>query len=135
MVKLETPVFLVCLDDQASKVSRVSQEALDVQGLMALRERRESPVLEANQDRKVSLGKGGTPEFQVLQERVTMAQGEKMAFQDFLDLKASLEKSWGQDLDLQDRKADLEYPETRACQGLQEHLEHPVLMDALAFPE
>lgn len=66
------------------------------------------------------------PEFQVLLELTTMGPRGKTAFQDFLEPKASLEKSWEQDLEIQEWLAYLVQTETRASQGVQEHPDHPV---------
>ncbi|MEQ2202551.1 hypothetical protein XENOCAPTIV_006112 [Xenoophorus captivus] len=129
MVNLETPVLLGCLDDQAPKVRQVSQEALDVQGLMEPKEKRENPVLEANQDHKVFLVPEGIPEFQGLPEQVLMGRGVEMAFQEFLDPKANLEKFWEPHLEVKDKMALLGYLETRASQAVQEHPDYPVFLD------
>lgn len=88
---MEHPVSPVYLDDQVLKVSQVSQEALDVQGLMVPKEKEEILALEASLDHKVSLDQEEILAVQVLQDRVSTEAGERTVLQGVLEAKASLE--------------------------------------------
>lgn len=70
---------------------------------------------------------------QVFQDRSLMVAGERMVLLGALEPKASLERSLGPHLDLQDKTVFPEYLETKASQGHREDLDHLVLMDALVF--
>lgn len=133
LVRKETPVSPVYLDDQVLKVSQVCQEVLGVQGLTVPKEREETLVLEANLDHKVSLGPEGTLELQVFQDRVLMEAEARMEFQGVLEPRASLERSWEPHLVPQDRTVYQESLETRANPGRQEALDYLVVTDVSVF--
>lgn len=133
LVRMENPDPPVFLDDQVLKVSQVSQEALDVQGLMVPKEREETRPLEASLDHKVSLDQEETLEFQVFQDKVLTESGERMVLQGVLEPKARLERYWEPHLELQDRTVFQESLETRASPGHQEGLDHLVLTGVLVF--
>jgi len=88
---MEHPVTPVYLDHQVLKVSQVSQEALDVQGLMVPKEKEETLALEASLGHKVSLDQEVILEVQVVQDPVSTEQGERMVLQGVLEPKVSLE--------------------------------------------
>lgn len=92
LVRMETPVSLVSRDDQVLKVNQVSQEALDVQGSMGLKEREETLVLGDNLDLKVSQGPEEILEFQVPQEGRLMEAEARMESLGVLEPRASLER-------------------------------------------
>lgn len=91
-VRMETPARPVFPVDQALRVSQVSQEDLDVPGLMVPKERGEILVLEAGLDHKVFLDQEENLDFQVHLDRVLMAPGGKMVSPGVLEPKANLER-------------------------------------------
>lgn len=123
------------LDDQVSKVSQVSQEALDVQGLTAPREIEETPVSEANLDHKVSPDPEGILVFPGLQDRLLMEAGGRVVSPGVLEQRACPERSWEPHLVPQDRTVYQESQETRVSRGRQEDLDYQVATDASAFPD
>lgn len=133
LVRKETPVFLVYLDDQVLKVSQVCQEVLDVQVLMGLKEREETPVLEANLAHKVSPDPEGTLEFQEFQDSFLTEAGGRMVFLGVLEARASLERCWEPHLVPQDRTVYQEVREIRASPERQEHLDYLAVMDVSVF--
>lgn len=133
LVRMETPVSPVYLDDQVLKVSQVSQEAPAVKGFLAQKVKEEIPVLEANLVHKVSLDPEGMLVFQVVLDRVLMVPEGKMVLRGVLEPRASLETYWEPVLELQERTAYQESQGTRASLGHREDLDHLVAADVTAF--
>lgn len=133
LVREETPVSPVYPDDQVLKVSQVSQEALDVQGLTVPKEREETLVLEANLDHKAFRDPEGILDFQVYHHRALMEPGGRMALQGVPEPRASLEMYWEPHLVAQDRTVCQESLETRASPGRQEDLDHLAVMGVSVF--
>lgn len=91
-VRQETQAIPVSLDNQVLKVNQGCKGPLDVQGLMAPKEKEETPAPEACVDLKVSLDPEGTLVFQVSQGRVLMGPGVRTVSQAVLEPRASLER-------------------------------------------
>lgn len=133
LVREETPVIPVYLDDQVSKGSQVPQENLDVQGMTVPKEREETPVSEAYPDHKVSLDPEGILDFQVNEHRNLMEPGGRMVLRGVLEPRASPEMYWEPHPAAQDGTVYQESLETRASPGRQEDLDHLVVMDVSVF--
>lgn len=127
-MRQETQAIPVSLDNQVLKVNQGSKGPLDVQGLMAPKEKEETPAPEACVDLKVSLDPEGTLVFQVSQGRVLTGPGVRTVSQAVLEPRASLERCLELHLDFLDRTVYQEFLETRASR---EHLEDPESLDLM----
>lgn len=134
LVRLDFPVCPVDLEDQATKVSLDAPEDPALQGSMDRREREETPDLEASLDLKVSPDPEEIQASPEAPEADSMEPKGRTVFQAAREPRASRERCLEPRRDLRDRTVYPESWETKACRGLLEDPDHPVVMVVRVSP-